>query len=322
MSLFEKIKLFCKNKHLFSVGNTIVIGLSGGPDSVFLLHFFIAIEKIYNLQLIVAHLNHEWRASADHDEQFCKELAEKYKIPFVGQKLSSMQLHIKYNGSKEEYARNARRLFFEQVAQKYSASAVALAHHADDQVETFFIRLARGTSLTGLTCMQPQNGLYIRPLLSCFKSEILHYLNEHGLHFCIDETNESHDFLRNRIRHFLSENLDTIDARFSKNVLRTVDSLAEVEAYLELHTKNTLHELCTNNDHGIKIDSFLLLHHAIQKRIIIGWFIQNKIATTFSKALVDEVIRFIKQSKSKTHEIDNTKIIKTNGYLYVHTNKK
>ncbi len=167
--LLSTIQAYNEKKGLIHDGARIIIGLSGGPDSVFLLHALAQLRTTRKLFLVAAHLDHEWRTESAQDMQFCKTLAESYAIPFVAKKISQLSLSYKSNGSKEEYGRKARRFFFESLAQEYNADAIALAHHADDQQETFFIRLMRGATVSGLYGMKPKDGLYIRPLLSIKK---------------------------------------------------------------------------------------------------------------------------------------------------------
>ena len=162
--MFQLIKNYIIKHNLINPHDTIIIGLSGGPDSVFLLHALLHIKDKYNLTLIAAHLNHEWRPEADAEEELCRHLARTI-LNFVSQKLSCLIITVKKNGSKEQDARLMRRHFLESVAHTYNAQRIALGHHAQDQQETFFIRLIRGSSLTGLTGIKPHAGLYIRPLL-------------------------------------------------------------------------------------------------------------------------------------------------------------
>ena len=140
------------NLELIKNNQTILVALSGGPDSVCLLHQMHEIAPVYNLKLIAAHLNHEWRGKdSDQDEEFCKALCEKLQIPFFSKRLSQLSGLPAYNGSKENYARRARKLFLHEIAQQNSAYAIATAHHQDDHIETFFIRLIRGASLAGIS---------------------------------------------------------------------------------------------------------------------------------------------------------------------------
>ena len=140
---------------------TVVVGLSGGPDSICLLHYLYKLKKQQNLHIIAAHLDHEWQESSKIAVQTCSDICNALDITLVSKKLSELKFESKWNGSQEELGRKMRRFFFESVAQEYQASSIALAHHQQDQHETFFIRLLRGSSLTGLTGMKEKDGLYV-----------------------------------------------------------------------------------------------------------------------------------------------------------------
>src|SRR5204863_7696103 len=168
------------------------------------------------------------------------------------QKLSALTPTHKYNGSKEEFARSMRRQFLEKVAQEYNAQSIALGHHAQDQQETFFIRLIRGTSLTGLTCMRPHHGLYIRPLLQTNKSDILDWLKAHNIGYAIDSSNESDDYLRNRIRKNVLPTIAACDARWNSNFLTTINRLKQDDTLLNDIANTTLENL-TSTMYGNKV---------------------------------------------------------------------
>ena len=149
LSLFNKIEQFCNRENLISPDQTIIIGLSGGPDSVFLLYFFLNIQKKYNLKLIAAHLDHGWRTESPQDAEFCKNLCTERNIPYFQKHLRDIKQTKSPSGSPEQDARNARRAFFQDLAHEQHADAIALAHHQDDLIETFFIRLIRGSRFNG-----------------------------------------------------------------------------------------------------------------------------------------------------------------------------
>ena len=226
------------NTNLIKNNQKILVALSGGPDSVCLLHQLHEIAHEYNLKLIAAHLNHEWRGKdSDADEAFCKALCENLKIPFFSKRLSQLSDLPAYNGSKENYARQARKIFLHEIATQESASAIVTAHHQDDHIETFFIRLIRGASLAGLAGIKAQQKLYIRPLLLRTKAEILEYLHEHNLAYTHDASNNSDDFLRNRIRTHLIPTINQIDNRSAKNILNFMNHAQQTEDYLEKITQ-------------------------------------------------------------------------------------
>jgi tRNA(Ile)-lysidine synthase len=320
MHLIQKIKIFSITHNLIQQNDKIIIGLSGGPDSVFLLHMLLQLQQEYNLTLIAAYLNHEWRAQAHQEEQFCHALAQKHGIPFVSQKLSALSKQFVYKGSKEEYARNARRFFLESVVQQYNANHIALGHHAQDQQETFFIRLIRGSSLTGLTAIKPQHGIYIRPLLETNKKDILMWLHEHNISYAIDTSNESQDFLRNRIRATVLPALHECDKRFDSNFLKTMHRLQETELFLEKATLNAFATIATQKNGTLIINCIQLstIDTILHPRIILHWLITEQVKFPITESFLDEILRFLLSSRGGTHTITpQWSIIKKQNEAYI-----
>ena len=207
---------------LLTPNTTIIVGFSGGPDSVCLLHLLSLLQEKMNLKLIAAHLDHSWRKESQDDALWCQQFCQKLGIEYASTTSTKLNFEPKYNGSKEDLGRKLRRHFFEYLAAKYNAQTIALAHHADDQIETFFIRLLRGSSIPGLSGMSMQDGLYFRPLLQFTKSDILMYLKKNKLNYLLDSTNSQKNFLSNRIRLDLLPILSTIDSRWQTTIPNTV----------------------------------------------------------------------------------------------------
>lgn len=299
--------------------STIIVGLSGGPDSVCLLHLLAQLKKTMNLNIIAAHLDHGWRPESGTDATWCQKLCQTLNIPIILQTASSMSYQPKHNGSKEDAGRKLRRYFFESLVTQHHAQVIALAHHQDDQIETFFIRLLRGSSIAGLTGMKQQDGLYLRPLLSLSKSDILNYLDHHQLSFLIDASNESNAFLRNRIRHDLLPTLSTVDARWSKTIPSCIEQLQQTNDFLESHTQAMLESISTpTTPKTIDIQKFLMLHPAIQHRILLNLMISAKTPFIPSTALFVEIIRFLQSNKHQQHTILTKWLInKKNGLFYL-----
>lgn len=303
MNIHNKIKSFIVKNHLIKSGQSIVVGLSGGPDSVFLLYFLASLRETYNISLIAAHLNHEWRPQANQEQQDCATLAQTLNIPFVAAKRSELSLPFKHNGSQEEYGRKMRRHFFEHVLREYNADAIALAHHAQDQEETFFIRLIRGASLTGLTAIKPQHGLYIRPLLETHKTDILAWLHENNIAYATDHTNKSSDYLRNRIRMHVLPALRTCDDRFETNFITTLNRLKSTEQFLEQLTHKTFEEISCikDNQRHINIPQLLALDEILRSRILVHWLITENVPFPTTHAFLDELMRFLQNKNGGTH---------------------
>ena len=289
---------------------TIIIGLSGGPDSIYLLHQLHQIKNKLNIKIIAAHLDHEWQESSKIATQICKDTCDKLSFPLITKKLSELKFESKWNGSQEELGRKMRRHFFESIAQEYQATAIALAHHQQDQQETFFIRLLRGSSLTGLTGIKEKDGLYIRPILHCSKNDILNYLNKNNINYYTDPTNCSNDYLRNRIRNHVIPALQQADSRFDKNIISTMNHLTQVDEFLNQQVMQTLTTIST--DQGIEIKPFLQLHIVLQQRLLLHAMISQKVTFTPSQKLLKEIVRFLAVSSSKTHTIHNSWAIQKN----------
>jgi len=315
--VFKTLTDLVEKNSLLVQNSIVIVGLSGGPDSVFLLHYLHSLIPTLKLKLVAAHLNHQWRPTADRDQAFCTELCKTLEIPFVSATLDQIALTKKYNGSKEEFARYKRRAFLEKVADEYQADAIALGHHADDQIETFFIRLVRGATIAGLQGMRPKEGRYIRPLLSISKATIVQYLQENQISFCTDETNQDPSFLRNTVRLNLIPTLTTIDPRISKTVLRTIDHLQETEHFLSSLTKNAF-ERCLVEKQDLDITSFLAEPNYLQNKILIDWLIHNAASFNPSTAFLKEIHRFIKNKKSISHTLSpKWQIIKSGSTLKI-----
>jgi len=300
--MIDRIDEFIEKHHLIKPASTIVLGLSGGADSVFLLHLLHQ-KKI---SIVAAHLDHEWRTDSYKDVIFCKNMCDSLQIPFVHGKASDIAHDIKKNGSQEELGRKMRRIFLEAVAHQYNAQAIALAHHLNDQEETFFIRLIRSTTLTGLIGMRPKHGIYIRPLLEVTKQEIVTYLNEHNITYLQDPTNDSPIYLRNRIRPVIQA-LHNCDERFDQNFLRTLYSLQTAESFLEQVTQETFNHLAsmTNGAYQLHIPSLLKQNPYMLKRILLYWLILEGVPFVPSETFLNEIIRFLQQT-SPEHRIHET----------------
>lgn len=314
------------NNTLIQKNSTLIIGLSGGPDSVFLLHQLHQLKDVLELTLIAAHLNHGWRQEAAHDEQFCRTLAEKYNIPFIAAHASQFS-HILPNGSQEAYGRNIRRAFFAQLIDQHPAALVALAHHRDDQIETFFIRLIRGAGLQGLRGMQAHDGFYIRPLLATSKSEILAYLAKHNIPFCIDHTNEHDTYLRNRIRKYALPALKQCDERVENSVLRTMEHFSQLDDFLQQQVAATFtaisetHSELHNQQTWVSLEKFFALHPFMQQQILLHWLCSANVPFTPSQALFDEIIRFLQQPAGGTHTLyQRWQIIKKKSAAHIKIN--
>ena len=306
--LLEKLKQ--DNKKILTGNKKIILGLSGGPDSVLLFQFLKKLHIEKKLELICAHLDHEWRKESASDVTFCKKLCEKENIKFVAGKASNINLNIKFNGSQEEVGRILRRTFLKDILQKEKADYIALGHHLQDQQETFLWRIIRGTTLSGLTCMKKNDAQYIRPLLNIEKKEILDYLNKNKIEYLIDKTNESDKYLRNKIRKYVIPQIEKCDPRFSKKFASTLQLLQEENEFLKKLTQTvflrTFHYSSNKNKFIGNLKEFRNLDIVIKKRIIILWFCKEALKFNLSNNYLNEIIRFIDNKNGGSHQISTT----------------
>ncbi len=218
MALTDQIKTFIKDKKLLLPGDSVVVAVSGGVDSVVLLDVLSSLSKEFDLTLIVAHLNHLIRAEAsDSDARFVSDLAGAFGLKYCERKLNIKELAKKDKQNLQEYARDARLRFFLEVAKQTGASRIATGHNFDDQAETILMRLIRGVGIRGLVGITPSKAvsegiILIRPLLITNRSQILKYAKEKRLNWVEDKTNQQNEYFRNRVRNqllpFIREHLN------------------------------------------------------------------------------------------------------------------
>jgi tRNA(Ile)-lysidine synthase len=225
---------YIEENSLFAPGDTVVVAVSGGADSVALLDILFSLREL-RLKPAVAHLNHLLRGNeADADEEFVRKLAESYGVPFEVRRVDVGAVARREGRSLEDAGRAARYKFFAELAALHNAHAVALAHHADDQAETVLMRLLRGSGGSGLCAMAAKSaGLYVRPLLNVTRGEIEEYLRGRGIAWRTDSSNAVTDFLRNRIRHELIPYLARYNPAISERLSATAEALAADEEFLD-----------------------------------------------------------------------------------------
>jgi len=260
-----------RNRQLFSPGDTLIIAISGGADSTALLDLLANLPDT-PLQLIAAHLNHCLRgAESDGDEQFCRSLAQRYALPFESRRVDVKALAQEYSCGLEDAGRRARVAFFDELAVRWKARAVVLAHHADDQAETFLMRLLRGSGTSGLSCMSHHNDRgYLRPLLAVTRKEIEMYLTERGLAWREDSSNQVQFFLRNRIRHELLPLLEQYNPAIRSTLATTAQLISDEDELLEELAATKATTICQPTARGIVCSRSGLfeLPRALQRRVI------------------------------------------------------
>jgi len=228
MSIQDDFQKFIQKKKLFSQKDKILLALSGGVDSVVMAELF----HRCGYRFAVAHCNFQLRGKdANKDEEFVKKLAEKYKVPFYGKRFDTEAFANEQKLSIQEAARELRYSWFLKIKKEKRFQRVATAHHFNDNIETFFINLLRGTGLVGLRGIPALNNerSIVRPLLFALRNEVEVFAKKEKLKFRSDVSNDTDAYLRNRIRHHLVPLLLELNPQFEKTMKRNMENLAFAE---------------------------------------------------------------------------------------------
>jgi len=259
--------------NMLSPHEAVLLGVSGGSDSVALFHIMLEIKTLYNLRLGVAHVNHGLRDEADQDEFFVKQLADQAGIPFYSVKKNVLEHKLRLKESIEEAGRTIRYAFFEQISHDHGFSKIALGHHADDNAEQVLMQIIRGTGVKGLSGIPPVRDKWIiRPLIQSRKQQLIQYLHQNSLDFVIDSSNNDNQFLRNRIRNEL---LPLLEHHYNPNIYNGLNRLADIclheENWLEPLIQNALnHAMLYHKSHDMCLSLPILqsYHRGMRRRMI------------------------------------------------------
>ena len=263
---------YINKNNLLSKGDNLILGVSGGADSVCLLFILNELKDEYDLKITAVHVNHMIRETADRDEDFVKNLCKKLNIDVVSYKTDCPAVSKRDGISVEEAGRNERyRLFSKTGDEKYGEGnyKIAVAHHKDDLAETLIFNMARGTGIAGLSSIKPVKDNIIRPLLCLTRSEIEEYLSKKGIEHVEDETNYSDDYARNKIRHKIIPTMNEITEKAVCHMASCAGQLGEIEDYLRLQTDALWENYVVSDKDGLLIKEGITAEHpALVKRVI------------------------------------------------------
>jgi tRNA(Ile)-lysidine synthase len=260
---------------LFCSGDSLLVAVSGGADSVALVHMLASIEKGSGLRLGIAHLNHELRGTeSDEDQTFVERLAESLGLPFFSERVNVKAYQKTHGLSLEEAARNVRYPFLFETANHHGYDKIATAHHADDNAELFLMNLFRGSGPQGLKAMEAtgHDGRVIRPLIGTGRNAILAYIEKNGLTYRTDSSNHDRSFQRNRIRHDL---LPLLEKDYQKGVgaiiTRTAGIIAEDESFVDEMVEPMFRRAVVDEQENmisLSVSTFSEYPKAAQRRVI------------------------------------------------------
>jgi tRNA(Ile)-lysidine synthase len=272
VNLIEKVLHTIKQHNMFETGDKVIVAVSGGPDSVCLLHILYRLKEEFNLTLYAAHVNHCLRGEeSDKDEEFVKEFCSDLGIECFIRRIDINRLAEEKGLSTESAAREARYEFFEELMKNLSAQKIALAHNANDQAETVLMRIMRGTGMEGIVGIKAVRGnIFIRPIINIKRESIETYCEDNNLVPRIDKTNLESIYTRNKIR---LELIPYIKENFNSDIVTTLNRLADTISMDNFYLENVANEkfkrCCKINDKKVIIDKNAFKEHeAVITRIL------------------------------------------------------
>lgn len=315
--LQSKIQKTINSNKLINQNDKIIIGVSGGPDSLCLLNILYEIKDKYNLDLYIIHINHNLRGKESLGDQiFVERLAKEKNLPIIIKKVNVLTYKKKYKLTLEEAARNLRHKAFAEIVKQKNIKKIALAHNSSDQVETIIMNYLRGTSIKGLSGMDYKknfkiftnnkiiNFQIVRPLLDCSKKEILSYLRNKKINFRIDKSNQDLSFTRNRIRHLVLPFFKKNNSDFENNILKKTKILKSLKKEIAIKVKKITKTAKINKgtiefslkewfslDEFYKRESILFLINSIYQLKDIG------------AVHLDEAVSLLEESKTGSYKV-------------------
>lgn len=239
-ALEEKFLKTIKENNLIEKEDVIVVGVSGGPDSITLLTCLNKYKEKLGIRLVVAHINHLIREDSTEDEQFVENVCKEMDIKFYCKRAKVEEIAKAEKLGTEETGRKIRYEFFDEVAEKEKANKIAIAHNMNDNAESMILNLIRGCGLTGLEGIQPSEyGKYIRPLINCSRSEIEDYCDKNNLQPRIDSTNKENIYRRNIIRNIILPQLKELNPNIVEGLSRTSKLVKQNNVFVNDYSQET-----------------------------------------------------------------------------------
>lgn len=305
-AVVQKALKFIREQELLKNGDAVVVGISGGPDSIFLLKLLLIIQNIFNLKIYAAHINHKLRGKeADDDEEFVNEFCKKNKIECVIESRDIKKIAQETKRSIEETARLERYKFFNEVLQKFKANKIATGHTLNDNAETMIFNLIRGSGVSGLRGIPVKRDNIIRPLLGLTKDEIIDFLKEEKIPFRVDSSNLDEDFTRNFIRNKVIPLLLELNPSLYETLSITSDLLRLLEKYIQV--EETKFEKLFVSKKGDKLLRIKIEENVDYKNYLMMDLIRKKINSIFNihigYEITKEIVNLVKQEKGTTIQI-------------------
>lgn len=317
-----------RENNMFDKGDKVIVAVSGGPDSIALLHVLYKLREKLDISLYVAHINHGLRGSeSDKDEEYVEKFCEILNIEFESKKVDINEISRLRNISSESAGREVRYEFFKELMKKFSAQKVAIAHNANDQAETILMRIMRGTGMDGLIGIRPvRDNIFVRPLINTTRGEIEEYCSKNNLNPRIDKTNLEAIYSRNKVRLQL---IPYIQENFNKDIIQVLNRLSYTikvdNDYLEVISKEKFKRYCDINREKVIISKKAFLEHESIITRILRLAINSLLGNlyNFEKIHIYDIIRIQRCSTGKELNLpSDVNVINNYGDIVIYRNKK
>lgn len=311
----EKVLETIKKFNLIQDGDKIVIGVSGGPDSIALLNILLNIKKeeIIHFEIVVCHVNHMIREEAIDDERFVESFCKQNHISCYIKRVEVEKIAKQEKSGTEEIGRKERYQFFNEILKKTNSNKIATAHNANDNAETVLMNIIRGTGITGLKGIEISRDNIIRPLRECTRFEIEKYCEENNLNPRIDKTNFENVYTRNKIRNLL---IPYIKENFNPNIIVGINRLSDLaiqeDEYLENKVQEEYNNLLEEKEEKyitLNLRKFNSLEAVIKNRIVL-YTINELLGTrkAIEKKHIEDIIKLCSSNIGNKYLIPNKKI--------------
>ncbi len=309
--MIKEVEDFLKEYNIKN--KTVILGFSSGPDSCALALVLNKLKEKYNLNIVLAYFNHNWRKEAKEEEEFTKDFAKKFNFSFYIKEASKKEKQT------EENARKLRYDFFESCAKEYKTDIVFLAHNKNDNVETLIYRIIKGTSIKGLTSISKKRDIYCRPLLEIEKKEILDFLKCQNQEYRIDSSNDDVKYKRNLIRHKILPFFDEINSNYLNsinNLIKTsINSRKIIDKLINEVEKNVI------KDNKIQKEKYKKLEIEVRLEIINN-FLGDYLKYRNYKNIVKFDNFILKNNNSKTSINSKLFLVVKNDEIFIQEKKE
>lgn len=326
ITIEDKIFNNILENNLITNNEKIVLGVSGGPDSMCMLDNLRKIKdsKKINFEIIVAHINHMIRKEANSDEEYVRNYCQKYNVKFYVKRIDAVNFSIKNKIGIEEAGRKIRYDFFDEVLEGECANKVAIAHNKNDKAETVIMNLLRGCGIAGLKGIELiRNDKYIRPIISLEREEIEKYCEDNSLNPRIDKTNFVNDCTRNKIRNII---IPYIKREFNPNIVENINRLSKIiseeDKFMQKYTEEAYNRLLIEDNENqliLNLKKFNMEEKVIKKRIII-YSINKILGTTQNIEMVniEDLIKLCENNIGNKYlkPNKNIKVMVNRGKIY------